>query len=453
MHIGSRRNKVSCAQVRQHKDERGLWPPLAVVSLKLFLITKLRKVKTKLGQGTICWKSCILPVSNNWEEPQKWLKLKFSEQACQEIVHSYVKFWDRAVRPAREGADIHRVWLPLPACGHAMHVPGSVLRFSDDGVLLATCPLIGKPFTNDGSGIQDQGDGRSEKGPGGVLLAVQVRAVSKGLQQNSDSRSEDEVEFLWVIKGRKANIDLLSTETYTLWNSQETEWYSGVTEMMSCGSVSMRFLGTREKSYPLTVCKCFLWLFFVKTRLRPCSCSLSERCVSRVFIESSFWKDSAVRSQADEGDAGKEGRAPWASQWELLSQVAALRSHTFEDRVGAACERWERHRGARRLARKLPQPLDRARVPGQVEVWVGELWSVQMKTKCRSTGLSQKRQCQSTMKSAFPLILELFCWQCVCGSGSSCLLSHCMSVVFLFSLCFFLGYSFQRNCQWTPRSF
>ena len=82
-------------------------------------------------------------------------------------------------------------------------MPGSVLRFSDDGVLLATRPLIGKPFTNDGSGLQDQGDGRSEKGPGGVLLAVQVRAVSKGLRQNSDSRSEDEVVFM-SDKGEKS---------------------------------------------------------------------------------------------------------------------------------------------------------------------------------------------------------------------------------------------------------
>lgn len=88
---------------------------------------------------------------------------------------------------------------------------------------------------------------------------------------------------------------------------------------------------------------------FVKNRLRSYSCFLSEHSVSRVFSESSFWKGSAARSQADEGEGGKEGRA---SGREVLSWGAALRSQTLEEPVGASPEGREHHRGAGRGARK-----------------------------------------------------------------------------------------------------
>lgn len=138
-----------------------------------------------------------------------------------------------------------------------------------------------------------------------------------------------------------------------------TDWCSGVLGMMDHGSVSMLSLGACWKSDLLTVGKCFL---FVKNHLRSCS-SLSEHSVIQVCIESSFWKDRAVRSQADEREVGKEDRAPRASQGELPRQRASVRSHTCVDYVGAARE-WQEHlRGARRLAGKLLPSPDRASAP------------------------------------------------------------------------------------------
>lgn len=133
--------------------------------------------------------------------------------------------------------------------------------------------------------------------------------------------------------------------------------------MMSHGSVSMLFLGACRKSDLLTVGKCFL---FVKNHLRSCS-SLSEHSVIRVCIESSFWKDRAVRSQADEREVGKDDRAPRASRRGLPCQRAAVRSRTCEDHVGAAREWRERLRGARRPAGKLLPSPDRASAPDRFE--------------------------------------------------------------------------------------